>query len=379
MRKLKKSKYGFQKIFTVDNWVFMENKIDAIITWVDGGDPVWQKELNNYRSPIGGDESKAQKFRDWDTLRYIFRGIEEFMPWIRKIHFVTYGHLPQWMNVDNPKLHIVRHDEIFINKEALPTFNSNAIEFNFLNIEDLSEQFIYFNDDMLVLKPTAQERMFVDGKPRDYLIQTIPRRGWVYYKFFSNVAWRYNLNNNVALINHHFSKLESIKKHRELYYHDTYSISGNMKNRLSNLFAKYHYFEHYHQAQPFLKSVWREATLACQDEIDMTISQRFRDRSGVTAYLFRYWHLVSGRFVPHNEKDFIIKNLQNIDNIQEIANLLKEKQFRFVCLNDESFEMNDEEFIRGKKIINEALDRVLPLPSRYEKSCSNLIQSFETL
>ncbi|MEA3491735.1 MAG: Stealth CR1 domain-containing protein, partial [Campylobacterota bacterium] len=351
----------------------MNSEIDAVITWVDGSDLAWKRELDSFKPPTIGDESKMQKFRDWDTLRYIFRGIEEFMPWIRKIHFVTAGHLPKWIDTSNPKLNIVTHSDIFENRSDLPTFNSNSIEFNFLNIDDLSEQFIYFNDDMLVLKPTAQERMFMNGKPRDYLIQTIPRRGWIYYKFFSNVAWRYNLNNNVALINRHFSKKESIKKYRELYYNDTYSISANIKNRISNLFRKYHYFEHYHQAQPFLKSVWEEATLACKDEIDMTISQRFRERSGVTAYLFRYWHLVSGHFVPHNEKDFIIRNLQNIDNIKEIANLLKEKRFRFVCLNDESFEMDNEEFIQGKKIINEALDRVLPLPSSYEKSSSNLI------
>ena len=351
----------------------MKNKIDAIITWVDGADPSWQKELMQYKVADSGDEASLPKFRDWDTLRYIFRGIEEFMPWIRKIHFVTYGHLPKWMDTNNPKLHIVTHDDIFEDKSALPTFNSNAIEFNFLNIDDLSEQFIYFNDDMLVLQPTEKERMFIDGKPRDYLVQTIPRRGWVYYNFFSNVAWRYNLNNNVTLINRHFSKKKSVQKYRELYYNDRYNISSNIKNRISNLFSKYHYFEHYHQAQPFLKSVWQEATLACKDEIELTISQRFRERSGITAYLFRYWHLVSGRFVPHNEKDFIIRNLQNIDNIQEIANLLKEKKFRFVCLNDESFEMDDEAFIRGKKIINEALDSILPLPSSYEKSGSNLI------
>lgn len=357
----------------------MKSNIDAVITWVDGADSSWQKELMQYKVADSGDEASLPKFRDWDTLRYIFRGIENFMPWIRKIHFVTYGHLPQWMNVDNPKLHIVRHNDIFINKEILPTFNSNSIEFNFLNIDDLSEQFIYFNDDMLVLQPTAQERMFINGKPRDYLIQTIPRRGWLYYKFFSNVAWRYNLNNNIDLINRHFSKQESIKEHRGLYYHEAYGRLGNIKNRVSNLFGKYHYFEHYHQAQPFLKSVWQEATTACKDEVDMTIAQRFRERSGITAYLFRYWHLLSGNFVPHFEKDFIIQDLQNIDNIKEIANLLRENKFRFVCLNDESFEMDDKAFIQGKKIINEALDRVLPLPSSYEKDSSNLTQSHKTL
>ena len=345
----------------------MPHKIDAVITWVDGNDTKWKEEFKKYKPSKKGDESSAPKFRDWDTLRYIFRGIEVFMPWVRKIHFVTYGHLPDWMNTMHPQLHIVKHEEIFKDKSVLPTFNSNSIEFNFLNIEDLAEQFVYFNDDMLVLQPTKEERLFVEGKPRDFLIQTIPRRGWIYYNFFSNVAWRYNLNNNVKLINKNFDKQESIRNCQECYYNKEYGFVGNLKNHISNLFRKYHYFEHYHQAQPFLKSIWAEATAACKDEVGMTISQRFRDKSGITAYLFRYWHLVSGKFVPYYENDFMIQNLQNLENIQKISDTLLRNKYRFVCLNDESFAMSDDDFVKGKEIIGQTLDRILPSKSSYEK------------
>ena len=345
----------------------MNHKTDIIITWVDGNDPVWLKELERHSPKIAGDESSSAKFRDWDTLRYIFRGIEEFMPWIRKIHFITYGHLPKWMNIDNQKLHIVTHKEIFEDNSILPTFNSNSIEFNFLNIEDLAEQFIYFNDDMLVLQPTHKERMFMNGKPRDFLIQTIPRRGWIYYTFFSNVAWRYNINNNVTLVNRYFDKTKSIKACKECYYNKNYGLINNLKNRISNIFKKYHYFEHYHQAQPFLKSVWREAIEINREEVNLTISQRFRDRRGITAYLFRYWHLVSGDFVPIFEKDFAIWDLESIDNIKKISTMLLENKYRFVCLNDESSHMSDEAFLEGKKILNKTLNKILPNKSSYEK------------
>lgn len=345
----------------------MKDDIDVIITWVDGNDPMWQQELVSHKPSKSGDEATPQKFRDWDTLRYIFRGIEQFMPWVRKIHFVTYGHLPKWMNDKHPKLHIVTHDRIFHDPSHLPTFNSNAIEFNFLGIEDLSEQFVYFNDDMLVLQPTIKERLFLNGKPRDFLIQTIPRKGWLYYTFFSNVAWRYNLNNNVALINRHFNKNESIKAYRDLYYNSRYGIVGNVKNYISNLFQKFYYFEHYHQAQPFLRSIWEEASSACKTEIENTSMQKFREKSGITAYLFRYWHLVSGNFEPIFENDFIIKDLCTIDNINEISQVLKEKRYRFVCLNDMSFSMNDQEFLEGRRIIINTLSKILPLKSKYEK------------
>ncbi len=342
-------------------------KIDAVIIWVDGSDARWLKKFKKYRPIKDSDKTSAPKFRDWDTLKYIFRGIESFMPWVNTIHFVTFGHLPHWMNVSSPKLHIVTHDEIFADKSLLPVFSSSSIELNIKNIKGLTEQFVYFNDDTLVLQPTKKERLFVDGKPRDFLIQTMPRRGWIYYTFFSNVAWRYNINNNVKLINSYFNKKDSIKKCRSCYYNKVYGFLGNLKNIVSNLFANYHYFEHYHQVQPSLKSVWEEASNVYREEIESTISHKFRDKSDITAYLFRYWHLVSGNFVPHFEKDFIIQNLKSIENIQEISQMLLEDKYRFVCLNDESFEMDDDEFLEGKRILSMTLDKVLQSKSSYER------------
>jgi len=345
----------------------VNDDVDIIITWVDGNDPRWKQELLTYRPENSADESSKQKFRDWNTLKYVFRGIERFMPWIRKIHFVTYGHLPEWLDTTNPKLHIVEHKDIFRDISLLPTFNSNAIEFNFLNIDDLAEQFIYFNDDTLVLKETPLQRMFVNGKPQDFLIQTIPRRGWLYYTFFSNVAWRYNINNNVKLINKHFNKKKSITKCKECYYSKQYGLTNIMKNKISNFFRKYHYFEHYHQPQPFLKSVWEEAIAANKSDVEKTISHRFRDKSGITIYLCRYWHLVSGNFIPWFENDFTIRNLQTVKNIKEISSMLLENKYRFVCLNDESSTMDNEDFFKGKQILENTLNQLLPSKSTYEK------------
>ena len=50
-----------------------------------------------------GDKS-VNRFRDCDNLQYIFRGIEEYMPWVNKIFFVTWGHLPKWLNTNNKKI-----------------------------------------------------------------------------------------------------------------------------------------------------------------------------------------------------------------------------------------------------------------------------------
>ena len=95
--------------------------IDFVITWVDGNDPKWQeaKEKTLIAQGLGGHiDGRKERYRDWDNLQYWFRGVEKYAPWVRKIHFVTWGHVPEWLNVDHPKLHIVKHED-FIPKEFL--------------------------------------------------------------------------------------------------------------------------------------------------------------------------------------------------------------------------------------------------------------------
>ena len=59
--------------------------MDIVITYVNGLDPVWQKDYEQHTNqPV-----LEKRFRDWGTLRYLFRGIEMNMPFIRKVHLVV--------------------------------------------------------------------------------------------------------------------------------------------------------------------------------------------------------------------------------------------------------------------------------------------------
>ena len=104
----------------------MEKKypIDIVIPWVDGSDPAWLKEKRIYLK-----DNKTtvleHNFRDWGLLKYWFRGVEKNLPWVRKIYFVTWGHLPTWLNTDNPKLVVVNHRD-YIPVDYLPTFRCAA-------------------------------------------------------------------------------------------------------------------------------------------------------------------------------------------------------------------------------------------------------------
>lgn len=176
-------------------------KIDFVITWVDGADPKWLKEKKKY---LPETDTDPKRFRDWDLLKYWFRGVETFAPWVNKIHFITWGHLPEFLNVDHPKLNIVNHAD-YLEENYRPTFNSNAIELSMHKIQDLSEHFVYFNDDTFLVKEVEKEHFFKNGLPRDVAILNpiVPKN----YNSISNV-----MLNNISVINEHFSFRKSFKK-----------------------------------------------------------------------------------------------------------------------------------------------------------------------
>ena len=121
------------------------NEIDFVLPWVDGSDTDWIRERNHYLG-IKEENVETSRFRDWENLQYWFRGVEKFAPWVRRIYFVTWGHVPKWLNTAHPKLTVVRHED-YIPAEYLPTFSSHPIELNLHRIKGLSDRFVYFNDE----------------------------------------------------------------------------------------------------------------------------------------------------------------------------------------------------------------------------------------
>ena len=53
------------------------------------------------------------------------------------------------LDVNHPKIKIVDHTEL-LPKEILPTFNSSVLDYFIYKIPDLSEHFLYANDDMFI-------------------------------------------------------------------------------------------------------------------------------------------------------------------------------------------------------------------------------------
>ena len=89
---------------------------------------------------------------------------------------VTNGQIPHWLNLDNERIKLITHDEIFKFKTDLPTFSSAAIESNLHRIPGLSENFLYLNDDILLNQPVSIHDFYdpLDGW-RIYLAWDVPQ------------------------------------------------------------------------------------------------------------------------------------------------------------------------------------------------------------
>ena len=133
--------------------------MDAVITYVDGNDPVWKQDYEKTTNvPV-----MQKRFRDWGTLKYLLRGIECRMPFIRNVYLVVShpSQVPDWADCENLK--VVLHKDI-IPAEFLPTFNCNPIEMHLHRIPGLDEEYLYFNDDMFPVGDCRPEDFFRDGK-----------------------------------------------------------------------------------------------------------------------------------------------------------------------------------------------------------------------
>lgn len=149
--------------------------VDAVVTWVDGADKAHAKKRlkafkSLHESCIDEEAAAPTRFQSVGEIDYCIRSLLKFAPWLRTIYIVTDGQTPAILKTlqhtqTQTRLTLVDHQEIFKGYENyLPTFNSLTIESMLWRIPELSEQFIYLNDDCVLLRPVTPEAFFLDGK-----------------------------------------------------------------------------------------------------------------------------------------------------------------------------------------------------------------------
>ena len=334
----------------------MKSNIDIVFPWVDGSDPEWQRCKQQFQNSETGDQS-AQRFRNWELLKYTFRGIEKNTPWVRKVHFITWGHLPEWINTDCPKLNIVKHED-YIPSEYLPTFNSHTIELNLHRIKELSDYFVYMNDDMYFIRPLDPEDFFQNNIPRSSAGLNVINE---YDPVFAGI-----LQSDKTVINNHFFSGDIIKDPKKMLKFLSFKneIKTNFKTLCLlpwcvGLFPGFNYF---HGPNAYLKSTFKEVWAAEHEKLNETCLHKFRQFTDVNQYLMLWWQWCEGNFTPISEKGRL--NLLNVHNdINKICSVIENQNASMICINDS--EINDFEE-KKRRIIN-SFESILGEKSMFEK------------
>lgn len=328
--------------------------IDFVITWVDMNDPQWQAQFARYsqqKQETKNGVSKA-RFRDYGFFRYWWRGVEEFAPWVRKIHLVTSGQKPEWLNTDNPKIHLVDHKD-FIPAEFLPTYNSVVIERYMHKIPGLSDHFVYFNDDFYLTNKVEPERFFRNGLPCDIAV-------FDYNPSWSQ--WYTRIKNNIRLINRHFDKREVMARDRDKWFHPSYGFKARW-NYLLKFYPKFITLRTPHNAQPYLKRTFEEVWSAAGRELTETSVNRFRALNDYTPELFRAWQICRGCFEPYNTY-CDTKMFPLMIRSGQAVKAIRRQTYTLICLND-NVHIRHYDRVMGE--LDHAFQEILPRKSSFEK------------
>ena len=325
--------------------------IDFVVPWVDGSDPQWIKEFNKYCP----EEKRildvsAIRYRDYGLLRYWFRGVEKFAPWVRKVHFVTCGQKPDWLNLAAPKLNWVKHTD-YIRAEYLPVFSSHPIEIGMRAINDLAEHFVYFNDDFFLTAPVKESFFFRKGLPCDSAVL-----GTISLTDIGHIL----LNNN-NLINARFNKREVIRNHFSKWLNPKYG-ADLIRTLLLLPYAGFTGFHNTHYASPYTKSLLDEVCNAFPDAVETTMKNRFRSQQDVNQYLFQDYRFCTGQFYPINpnrkKKMFTLSD----SILASAADCIRKQKVSEIVLNDS----DDVDFEKAKIVLTEAFESILPEKSSFE-------------
>ena len=333
----------------------MSEEIDIIVYWVDGNDPKWQQKRAEYTLDKSSDAGK-NRYRDMGTLKYLFRGIEKYTPWVRKVFFVSDGQIPEWMDTNNEKLQIVDHKD-FIPKEYLPTFSANPIELNFHRIEGLSDNFIVMNDDFFFTGDLKKTDFFINGLPVDIFCESP-----LQYK--SDHVFNRILFNNYDCVGKYFQNRKEYKKRlRSKILSPKYGayFFYNLLTYILPYGAMWGLITP-HFARPYRKCDLEKMWELEPETLESACKNRFRNKGDVSIYLFRYYNLLSGNFVPGNifkmGRAFVLK-----DDPKSAVEAIKSQRFKMICINDEC---SDDLYDDCCKKIIAAFETILSAKSGFE-------------
>ncbi len=290
--------------------------VDVVVTWVDGSDAAHSRKRAHFIELSGpGLHENAinpHRWADGNELRYCLRSIELNAPWVRRIWLVTDNQIPDLAHLARDfraKIQIVDHVEIFGElSRCLPTFSSLTIESMMWRIPELSEHFIYFNDDVFLTAPVAKSDFFENGGP-------VLRGKWV---DFSDLTGSTHRRRDPALM-YHFNHIRAA----EIIGFDA-----------SNLFFSAH------AVHPMQKSAMKRLFASYQKEFMENIKHRFRTTGQFLPQgLFNHACIGTGNFSIKARRDHLhlATGVFEKRSSQEVRDFLLKAaapEVKFLCIND---------------------------------------------
>ena len=291
--------------------------MDIVITYVNGLDPQWQREYEQYTNV----KILEKRFRDWGTLHYLFRGIEVNMPFIRKVHLVVSqeSQVPEWVNRE--QVNVVLHKDI-IPEEFLPTFNSTPIEMHLHRIKDLDEEYMYFNDDIFPLIECKPTDFFRDGK-------------------------------GVLGMSRHFFVSDMFKT--------ICRNSDNMARLALGLPSSWLFLRPQHICTPMLKSECEALYAKLEPQIRASIT-RVRSSQNLSQYLFLDYMYLKGKIINErlSKKHFSV----GITSSSKLQKFIENPTRKLVCIND--VKLSEKRYEKLRKTMLDAFEAKFPKKSKFE-------------
>ena len=308
------------------------SQIDIVIPFYNDSDRVWSEILYKYMLEEGSSDRQVvgeERYRDWENFKYWFRGVEENCKWVNKVFLVvaSESQIPEWLDRTNPKLRIVLHEE-FIPEELLPTFNIMTIEDYFCRIKDLSDNYVYCNDDYFFLNPVSDDMFFRYDLP-------------VYRDTKSDIH-----------------KLDTSGEDGTFYQ----TLNNGMDLQLKICGDKANWYAIDHLPVSHKKDFENEIIDKYYDEfINANNTSKFRNRSNYSNHVFLCLY--------RDLKDYhVFNNYYNscYVSVRKNINFDDYRYYDMVCFNDTQL-LNQEDFIDVKNRMLTFLESKFPNKSSFEK------------
>jgi hypothetical protein len=335
--------YRTRRIFTSVDPDRVDFPIDVVYTWVDGGDPEWQRRKaqaladNPWVGSVSAQAANDSRFASRDELRYSLRALHCFAPWVRRVFLVTDDQTPAWLDRAHPRLTVVGHREIFGDTGRLPTFNSQAIESRLHRIPGLAEHFLYLNDDVILGRPVTPEMFFTPGGLT---------------KFFASAARVDTAPRGPA-----DRPADSAAKNNRRLIQETF---GRMLTR-----------KMMHTPHPSRRSVIAEIEERFAEQVTATAGHQFRhpDDISLLSSLQQYYAYLTGKAAPGRIR-YLYTDLSEPVTPLRLARLLRGRDVDAFCLND--VDVHSAAVADQEALVAEFLPAYLPFTSPFELQHRNV-------